>query len=160
MKINKKIKKLKFSNDSLSEYLKKNLDYYKFKSRCKNKHELEMDEYLLCIIMPIKDFQITIKLTDIKDNYLEYEMFGKIQSGEFKNNAIYLARIYIKDKTIRYCEKILEACLNWNLFSRFDLSNNISNIDDINKYCDQIIFYYLNYCEPNLSEIKCIELKR
>jgi len=160
MKINNKIKKLKFSNDSLSEFLRKNLDYYKFKSKIENQHELEMDEYLLCIIMPIKDFQITIKLTDLKNNYLEYEMFGKIQAGEFKKDAIYLARIYIKDKAIRYCEKILEAYVNWNPFSRLDISENISGIDDINKYCDQIIFYYLNYCEPNLSEIECIELKR
>ena len=160
MKLNKEIKKLKFDNKSLSEFLKKNLDYYKFKSKIENQYELEMDEYLLCIIMPIKDFQITIKLNDLKNNFLEYEMFGKIHAGEFKNDAIYLARIYIKDKEIRYCEKILEAYVNWNPFSRLDISENISGIDDINKYCDQIIFYYLNYCEPNLSEIEYIELKR
>ena len=160
MKITKELKKIKFTNKSLSEFLRNELEYYKFKTSLKKQHELVMDECLLCIIMPIKDFQITIKLTDFKNDFLEYEMFGKIQAGDFKNDTIYLARLYIKNKTIRYYEKLLEAYVNWNPFSRLNISENISKIDDINKFCNQIIYYYFNFCKPNLSTIKSIELKR
>lgn len=153
-----KIEELSMNNEIFSEILKRNLEYYKFKSAIEYKNELHLDEYIICIIMPIRDFQITIKLTNLENNILEYEMFGKIQSGEFKQDRLYLARIYIKDKTICYYEKLVEAYVMSNPFSCLNISERIANTEEVNKICNRIVFHYFNNCEPNLTGMECVEL--
>jgi hypothetical protein len=118
-----------------------------------------MDEYLVCIIVPIDNYQIMIKIDESKEDRIEFYIFGRMCNGDLLQDKIYIAKMHIVNLTIKYFE-------TFSIISVFDSENDeevklniyISTFDEIFLLCKRSIIHYFNNAYPCLDDGKWCEI--